>query len=211
MGPTCKRLLPVTVLAAWTAAAAQGPDPWSLLSGVRDSLVDSGATAARFVQTYVPAGFDSGDSESGELALALPDCLRFDYEAPEPKSFLICGETAHFWNRDDKTGRRYTVDRREEPGLDLILLGLDQLKERYRATQGQAAAGSLEVTLTPRQEQAELASATLVIDTASRRVTALSYSDGEGNRTRFEITGYRPLRRGSRFDPPAGITWREGS
>jgi len=60
-------------------------------------------------------------------------CLRWDYTAPYPKSFLICGGVLHAWNEEDKTGRRYRVDRKKEPGLDLRLLGVDELRERYLA------------------------------------------------------------------------------
>ena len=41
-----------------------------MLQGVRKSLVEAGATAASFTQVYVPAGFTSGESETGRLSLA---------------------------------------------------------------------------------------------------------------------------------------------
>ena len=95
-----KQLLLILMMAlAWAgtvqAQTAAAPDPWKVLQGVRQSLVDSGPTAAAFTQTYIPAGFSSGDSESGRLALALPDCLRWDYQDPYPKGFLLCGGVAH--------------------------------------------------------------------------------------------------------------------
>ena len=64
------------------AVAAQEADPWTVLKNVRKSLVESGPTGAGFVQTYIPAGFTSGEKESGRLALHLPDCLRWDYTDP---------------------------------------------------------------------------------------------------------------------------------
>ena len=124
----------IVLAAAPAILSAQPPDPWKVLQGVRQSLVDSGPTGATFTQTYIPAGFSSGDSEAGRLALALPDCLRWDYQNPYPKGFLLCGGVAHAWNPADKTGRRYRVDRKNEPGLDLLLLGVDDLKKRYNAT-----------------------------------------------------------------------------
>lgn len=184
-------------------------DAWTTLDAVRDSLTEAGPTEAEFVQTFVPAGFSTGETESGVLAVHLPDCLRFDYEEPYPKSFLLCGDTAHYWNRDDRAGRRYAVDRRAEPGLDLVLLGLEQLRERYRLQSGAAEDGIEIVTLEALGDEGDLRSATFRVDPEARRLVGLSYDDREGNVTRFEITGYRALDDADRFEPPSGIEWRE--
>jgi outer membrane lipoprotein-sorting protein len=190
-------------------APAAAPDPWALLQDVRRSLVAGGPTGAEFSQVYIPAGFTSGESEKGRLALALPDCLRWDYQDPYPKSFLLCGATAHAWNAEDKTGRRYAVDRQKEPGLDLLLLGVDDLKNRYRATAKAGPDGRIEVALTPKEKLAELADATLVVDPAREHLVGVSYHDREGNLTRFEIKSYRGLPRQGQFSPPGGIKWEE--
>jgi outer membrane lipoprotein-sorting protein len=175
---------------------------------VRSSLAAAGPTAATFVQSYLPAGFSSGEKESGELALDLPDCMRWDYKDPFPKSFLVCGGIVHAWNEQDKSGRRYRVDRRKEPGLDLLLLGVTELKERYKA-ESVTAGGTVEITLTAKEAKGDLIDATLTVDPAKKRVVRLAYHDREGNLTRFEISGYQPLARQGRFSPPAGIHWTE--
>lgn len=191
-----------------TVAQAQN-DPWAMLAGVRQSLVEAGPTEASFTQTYIPAGFSSGEKETGRLSLSLPDCLRWDYQDPYPKSFLLCGGLAHAWNPEDKSGRRYRVDRRNEPGLDLLLLGLDDLKTRYQATMKSVESGWIEVKLSPKEKMAELADAALTVDPAKRRLVAVSYHDREGNLTRFEIKDYRDLSRRGHFSPPSGIRWEE--
>jgi outer membrane lipoprotein carrier protein len=204
-------LTALALLGAFPAAAAD-VDPWTVLNNVRRSLVEAGPTGASFVQTFIAAGFSSGDKESGRLALALPDCMRWDYLNPFPKSFLLCGGTVHAWNEGDPTGHRYRVDRKNEPGLDLLLLGVDQLKERYRATAKAADGGRIEIALSPKEKRlAELKDATLTVDPGSQRVVAVSYHDNEGNLTRFEITGYQELSRQASFSPPANIRWVEGS
>jgi len=206
-------LLMLTIFAtcaafAASAALAEGPDPWSVLDGVRDSLVEAGPTGAKFTQTYIPAGFSSGEKESGRLALALPDCLRWDYDEPYPKSFLLCGGVAHSWNPQDKNGRRYRVDRKNEPGLDLLLLGVDDLKGRYQAT-SRAGDGGIEIALTPKGKVAELTDATFTVNPETHRIVQVSYHDREGNLTRFEIGGYQGLPRQGQFSPPSGINWED--
>ncbi len=192
--------------------AAQDIDPWTTLKNVRQSLVDAGPTGANFVQTFTAAGFSSGDQESGRLALSLPDCMRWDYTTPFPKSFLLCGGTVHAWNEGDQTGHRYRVDRKKEPGLDLLLLGVDELKSRYQATAKAAADSKVEIALIPKKKDiAELTDATLTVDPASRRVVAVAYHDREGNLTRFEITGYQDLARQGSFSPPGNLRWVDGT
>lgn len=202
-------LTSIALLVPVAACLADEPDPWTTLSGVRQSLVEAGPTEAGFAQTYVPAGFTSGEKETGKLAMALPDCLRWDYEQPYPKSFLLCGGIVHAWNPEDKTGQRYRVDRKNEPGLDLLLLGVDDLKNRYTATAKTVARGKVSVSLAPQGQLAELADATLTVDTATKRLTEVSYHDREGNLTRFEITAYTALPRTGSFSPPAGIRWED--
>ncbi len=85
-----------------TAAAQK--DSWAVLSGVRQSLVEAGPTEASFTQTYIPAGFSSGEKETGRMSLSLPDCLRWDYQDPYPKGFLLCGEVVHTWMKYLPTG-----------------------------------------------------------------------------------------------------------
>jgi outer membrane lipoprotein-sorting protein len=195
--------------AAVAAQAPAGPDPWTTLQGVRQSLVDSGPTGATFTQTYIPAGFSSGDAESGRLALALPDCLRWDYQDPYPKGFLLCGGVAHSWNPQDKTGRRYRIDRKNEPGLDLLLLGVDDLKNRYKATTRTVDGGRVAVDLAPKGQVDALTDASLIIDPAAQRLVEVSYHDREGNLTRFVIKDYKGLPRQGQFSPPGGIRWED--
>jgi outer membrane lipoprotein-sorting protein len=206
------------MLLALAAPFAQGaeaatdpaaPDPWRTLERVRAALIAAGPTAAEFVQTYVPAGFAAGEEERGRLALALPDCLRWDYAEPYPKSFLLCGNEAFYWNPEDGTGRRYAIEREREPGLDLLLLGVEELRGRYDA----AAAvedGRIAVTLTPRRELVELAGARLVVDAGSLLLVEVAYTDREGGRSRFLLSGHGPLGEDGRFSPPEGIVWQDG-
>ena len=194
------------------AQTTQEADPWTTLKNVRQSLVDAGPTGADFTQTFTAAGFSSGDKESGKLALSLPDCMRWDYTNPFPKSFLLCGGTVHAWNEGDASGHRYRVDRKNEPGLDLMLLGVDELKSRYQATARTVTDGKVEIALLPkRKDVAALTDATLTVDPQSKRVVAVSYHDREGNLTRFEITGYQDLPRQGSFSPPANVKWVEGT
>ena len=203
---------PPAALAAHSRAAASPPsaaDPWAWLTRVRRSLVEAGPTTATFTQTYVPAGFTSGEKESGSLSLHLPDCLRWDYQEPYPKGFLLCGDMVQAWNPADHTGRRYRIDRKNEPGLDLLLLGVDDLAARYSAVTRSSPNGQVQIALSPKGKAGELSDATLAVDPATLRVVEISYHDREGNLTRFQLAGYQPLAKPGQFTAPPGIRWEE--
>lgn len=201
--------------AAAGETAGAPSSPWGALDAARRSLAAAGAEQADFVQTYLPAGFSSGEEESGRIALRLPDCLRWDYAEPFPKSFLLCGDQVWSWNAEDRRGQTGSLDRESQPGLDLLLLPIDQLDDRYEASVEPAAAGSdgrVTVHLSPKSEMAErteLTDATLVVDTGTERLVELSYRDQEGNRTRFVLSDYRALGDSGIFKAPDGITWDE--
>ncbi len=195
----------------WLAAASlAAEDGWSGLTAARAEL-ERAAWTADFVQTYVPAGFSSGERETGRLALALPGRLRWDYSLPYPKVFLIRGAEAYTWNPGETTGRRALLEATEREHLALLELDIESLRGRYDATVDSRTSERLEITLTPRDTGADMGvdiqSATVVLDPASHRILTLSYSDLEGSTTRFELSGHRIAAQSGLFDPPAGLDW----
>lgn len=197
------------VLAALAPATAQAVSPWELLEKLRNNLQRSGPITGKFKQTYIPAGFEDGDQESGYLSIWLPDCLRWNYQQPQAKSFLLCGDQVHFWNEDESGGRHYRIEPEEEPGLDLLLVEVAKLKERYVAGNAKLSDGTYEITLSLPPDAERPFSATIRLEPVSMRVVGMEYTDEEGNLTRFEISDYQPLRHTALFKPPQGVEWTE--
>jgi len=191
-----------------TAATEDSLDPWQLLETLRGNL-SATPQRAGFVQEYLPAGFSTGDRESGDLYLAIPECARWDYLEPYPKSFLLCETEIHAWNPGDRAGRRYTFSGSDEPGIDLLRLRLEELQQRYTAQLEDSQQQSIVVVLSPREESFPIAEARLTMDMQARHLLGLAYSDGEGNASRFEISGYQPLDDRAVFEPPAGLEWMD--
>ena len=201
--------LAALLLAALAPAAARSVSPWELLQSLRDDMQRSGPITGKFDQTYVPAGFEQGDRESGHLSIWLPDCLRWNYEEPQAKSFLLCSNEVYFWNEDESGGRHYRVEPEEEPGLDLLLVDVARLKERYLADSEKLADGTYDISLALPPGAERAFSARIHLEPVSMRVVGLEYTDDEGNRTRFEISEYQLLRHTALFQPPRDIEWTE--
>ena len=199
-------LLAVVCAVTAPSQAAEAQDPWSLLGELRDNL-GGGSQQASFVQIYRPAGFTTGDRETGHLYLSLPDCVRWDYEDPYPKTFLLCRDTIHTWNPGDQAGRRFLLVDSDEPGIDLLRLQIDDLRLRYEARTEKGEDGSLQVILSPHVPSPAIAEARLTIEPSRQVLSILSYRDQEGNTSRFEITDYEPHEDASYFEPPADLEW----
>lgn len=205
------RTVPLGLSLGLLLAAAPAPttNPWTALQELRSGLEGDGPMRARFVQTYIPAGFSTGEQENGWFAVALPDCLRWDYNEPYPKAFLLCGKTVYYWSPGESTGQKYAFESEEEPGLDFFLLTIDDLRLRYNAATQQESDGSLLIQLLPIRASDQVVEAQVRLDPSHRRLRTLTYRDVEGNLTRFDIRGYERGAASELFAPPSDVTWEE--
>lgn len=183
-------------------------DPWTWLQEARDALATAPLSAS-FTQAFRPAGFSGEDSESGHLHLDLPSCVRWDYLEPFAKSYLMCDEIVYVWNEGESSGRRFAIRAAEQPGIDLMTLQVDLLRDRYEAKVVAVADDQTELTLEPLEPESDLLSASVVLDSADRRPIRIEYTDRQGNRTRFDIEGYASSDDPNHFEPPAEIEWLE--
>jgi hypothetical protein len=200
------------------AAAQDQSEIWAHVAAVRAGLAEASPLTTDFVQSYTPSGFSVADEESGTLAMNLPpageatsECVRWDYDEPFPKGFLLCDRIAWAWNPGEASGRRQLLGRADSFGLDLLRLSVDQLRSSYEATVVSSQPDRLEVQLVPNgPAAAEIRDASLELDPAAARLLALSYHDVEGNLTRFALGAYRTAPEPQTlFTPPADLEWLE--
>ena len=184
-------------------------DPWSLVERFRQNLTAESPFRARFEQSYRPEGFSSAEIESGDMVLSLPECLRWDYDDPFPKSFILCGDVFHYWNPGEADGHREEIEAREQPGLDLLLLEVSELRARYSIDRQSRDGEGVAIVLRPRQANEFVAEATLRLDASLSRLLELRYLDPQGNSTSFKISDYRPGLEPGTFNPPEDVIWVE--
>jgi len=184
-------------------------DAWLILERFRESLELQSPFSAHFLQSFTPEGFSSAETEGGTMSMSLPECLRWDYDEPFPKSFILCGDVFHYWNPGDPKGHREEIEAREQPGLDLLLLGTADLRERYSIAASVRLAESIEIVLLPLEENEYASSATLLLDSDGERLLELRYVDPDGNRTTFAISDYRAGLDSGTFNPPLDVIFEE--
>lgn len=203
------------VLALDAPTLAEDTEAWRRVASARNSLAAASPLSTSFIQSFTPSGFTMAEEESGTLAIRLTgvepldECVRWDYEDPFPKGFLLCGHVAWTWNPGDESGRRQLVGRADSFGLDLLRLSVDELRESYEARTAESPDGQLRVLLEPIGAAAdEIRDAELELDGTTGRLTALSYHDVEGNLTRFALGDFESVPDpDSRFVPPPELAW----
>jgi outer membrane lipoprotein-sorting protein len=191
------------------AATAEDTNPWSLFDQVRVQLEGNSPLSARFVQTFIPSGFGDGEREEGKLWISLPRCLRWDYGEPFPKSFLLCDDTAYYWNPGEPSGQRYPIENEEAPGLDFFLLTSADLRLRYNVTSERLTDGQIHIALEPIEPTDDVVRLEVVVEPENDRIVELGYEDSEGNRTWFALSDYGQGAPPGTFAPPAGVTWED--
>ena len=189
-------------------SVAQETDAWQILDRLRLSLTVASPLEIEFSQTFTPSGFSTGDTEGGALFLDLPACARWDYSEPFPRSYLLCENIAYSWNPGERSGRRFEITDDESEGLDLLRLNVEDARLKYEAT-SRISEAAVEIHLVPLAESATIVEATFELSSDQDRLISLSFLDGEGNRTIFDLGEYRSLSDSTFFSPPSGIEWLE--
>ena len=176
------------ILALTLAGAPEAPaEAMALLAKAAAAYGDGSAHTAAFTQIYTPAGFATSKRETGDVWIQAPQRLRFDYAAPDKKTYTYDAGEGRFFSPEDRqlTIRKLTPD--EQARLPLVFLGKpEDLAARYDIQKDASGA----VLLKPRSADSDLAWLKLVV-IADGMVENLSYEDTAGNRSEFRFEAWK--------------------
>jgi outer membrane lipoprotein carrier protein len=190
--------------AAPAFGAAPGDD---VARRVEERLGRAGDMRARFTQTYRSGAVGREVRERGTLSLKRPGRMRWEYEAPERKTFVSDGRTFYFYVPADR--QVIVREQKDATGVaGLLLAGRGGLLEPFAPELQEAPPGRTRLRLVPRKPDPEVAEILLDVD-AEYRVRAIEVSDPQGNTSRFEFDELRE-NVGLRdelfeFEPPRGV------
>ena len=167
------------------------PDASSALSRAQALYTDGAAHTAKFTQTYTPAGFTNAKKESGEIWIQNPQSLRFEYKAPEKKTFTYDGREGRLYVPQDQqlTIQKISDEQREKLPI-LLLTDPERFSREYTIASEAGSNEADHLLLTPRAPRPELAWLRLAI-AKDGTVPTLSYEDSSGNRTEFRFESWR--------------------
>jgi len=177
------RPAPTAPVTAADGAARNSAPPATSLDAISRALAAAPAWRAGFVQRYLPSGFDEGTSDEGTVVIEAPAKLRFDYAAPDVRTFAVDGSVARHLDPAGGTCDAVRLDSGVWSRLPLAAI-LDP-----GATRDSFAVASEGDTLrlVPRAVTAELAAILLTAgqDGLPTRIVVI---DGAGNRNEFAFS-----------------------
>jgi outer membrane lipoprotein carrier protein len=169
---------------------------------------------ARYTERYQGLGLDR--SETGTLTLRKPGKMRWAYDSPAGKLFVLDGHSAISYTPGDAQATRIPAKQLDDLHSPLrFLLGHTELaKELDHLTLTPTAAGLYTLSGTPKAMQQRLKSLALTVD-ATGQIHAMRLEETDGSTTIFTFTDLHeniPTTDADfTFTPPAGVTIVNGS
>jgi len=166
---------------------------------------------ADFEQTYVSRAFRRSDTSTGHVAYARPGKMRFDYQTPTAKTFLVDGSALWVIQPADHQALVDRCFKSDAMTSSLtFLFGQGKLAEQFTITADTApVAGMTRLVLVPRKTQPAYSQLILDVDPNTGRVTGSTVIDNQGNSNSFLFrnAGYDTKQPTGRFvyQPPKDI------
>ena len=163
---------------------------------------------AGFSESYRGLGIQR--SESGTLLLLKPGRMRWEYNSPAGKLFLLDGKYAWFYTRGDPQVQRILSKQLDDLRSPLrFLLGHTEIaKEMNHLTLAAASNGRFTLSGQPKGQEARVARLSLTV-TADGTITAIEIEETDGALTHFTFAGEQPNAaipaQVFHFTPPPGV------
>lgn len=175
--------------------------------GIERAVRSLEGVEAQFTQSFTPRGFKKAQVEKGNVIFGSPPRMRWTYESPERKVFIFDGTMSWFYLPDDKqvTINRLTDDDRASLPF-LVLSDGGRIEQSYKVEERQSR-GVITTKLVARSAAVAIPEIVLTRAASDQVLRRLEYSDRQGNRTVFELSGHRRTKAGAelfRFTPPPG-------
>jgi outer membrane lipoprotein carrier protein len=151
--------------------------------------------AADFVHAYRGGVLKQQATERGRLLVKKPGKMRWDYTNPERKLFVSDGRKIYSYIPQDRQVTVTTMPRGEQaPTPALFLTGQGDLTRDFSAAFDKVAdapAGSVALKLTPKRQEPEYESLTLVVDQKTLSLQMLITVDSQGGRSAFTFSNLK--------------------
>jgi outer membrane lipoprotein carrier protein len=165
-------------------------------------------TEAQFTQSFTPKGFKNSQVESGSVIFGRLPMMRWTYSRPEPKIFVFDGTQSWFYIPADRQVTNARIDESRKRELPFLLVGDPIAREKAFTVAEQRSGDRYVTTLHARDQAATIRNIVITSSATTHRIARIEYSDRDGNRTTFDLSGYHPAVASAetfRFSPPAGV------
>jgi outer membrane lipoprotein carrier protein len=179
-----------------SSAVAVQPDPAALARAVQARYDRIRDFSADFTHTYAGGVLKKRVVERGTVQVKKPGRMRWMYAAPEQKLFVSDGTQIYSYVPADKQVIVSPMPADDEATTAVLFLtGKGDLARDFSAALGAAPtgapAGSVALALTPKRDQRDYDTLTLVVDPSSYAIRMLIAADRQGGVSTFAFTNIK--------------------
>jgi outer membrane lipoprotein carrier protein len=180
----------------------------SIVRAVDDHYNHLNSLSARYTEHYAGMGMDR--TESGTLLLKKPGRMRWTYDQPIGKVFVLDGKFAWFYTPGDPQAQRIPAKQLDDLRSPLrFLLGHTQLAKELDTLTVTPDGANFSITGIPKGMEQRLKLLTLTV-TPAGAIQAMRLEEIDGAITEFNFTSMKeniPVKDSDfLFTPPAGVT-----
>ena len=201
------------VLLVALAAPAWGQGPDSILKKVDDHYNQLSTLRTRYVETY--AGMGMTRTEAGTLTLKKPGRMRWAYDMPPGKLFILDGKYAWSYAPGDAQAVRLPESKLDDLRSPLrFLLGHTQLKKELGGISVAAEGSDFRISGVPKGMEQRVKSLSLLVN-ASGQIEQMKLVEVDGATTSFSFSDqHENVKTGASefvFVAPAGVGVVDGA
>jgi outer membrane lipoprotein carrier protein len=187
-------LLSALILMAPTVAGGQArPAAVETARAVQQKYDRVKDFTADFTQVYEGGVLKKKSTERGTVQIKKPGRMRWEYTAPDKKTFVSDGRRIYSYIPADKQVIESAVPADDEATTAVLFLaGKGNLTRDFNVSYADGAAeGTWTLRLDPRQKQRDYDWLVLGVDRATLQIQSLTAADQQGGRSTFQFTNYR--------------------
>jgi outer membrane lipoprotein carrier protein len=182
-------------LAVITTVSAQTPTADTVARDLQKRYDRVNDFSADFVHSYRGGVLKQQATERGRMMVKKPGKMRWDYTAPEKKTFVSDGHKMYSYLPKDRQVIVSTVPAQDQAATPaLFLTGKGNITRDYTVAFDkipEAPAGAIALRLTPKKREAEYDSLTLVVEAGTLNLQMLITVDPQGGRSAFTFSNLK--------------------
>jgi outer membrane lipoprotein carrier protein len=168
------------------------PEVAQLVSRVQAFYDATSDFTARFTQQYTYKAFKRKQTSTGQVVFKRPGLMRWEYEAPSPRTFVLAGEKVYAHDPEAMTLTKGSISSDQLSASVTFLLGKGKLLEEFtiRKSACEKCEGVL-LELSPVRPDPRYKALRLEVDPKSAQVLASTVVDPDGSENRISFQGLR--------------------
>ena len=196
-------------LAAQMLSAAPDPEIARIVGKMQAFYERTQDFEAHFDQTYLYKTFNRKQQSEGVVKFAKPGLMRWDYQAPNQKVFVVAKDKAYVFDPEARTMYVSPLSNERLSTSITFLWGRGHLADEFEIQKSSRPdlAGGIQLELTPKKADPRFQKIYFLLDakTCSVRSTLVIDPDGSENRMDFSAVKVNPGLKSSDLDlkPPA--------